>query len=66
MSKIAKLILKHLHATLLIFTALAASPSFAQLNAKYLTQYTELDGLPGIRVSCIVTDLQGSTRLNDV
>jgi hypothetical protein len=47
------------HASILIIASLIAYPSAAQLNAKYLTQYTELDGLPGVRVSNIVTDWQG-------
>ena len=59
MSRIAKLIFMHFHAALPIFTALIVTPSLAQLNAKYLTQHTELDSLPGIRVSNLVADRQG-------
>ena len=47
------------HAAILVIATLISCPSVAQLKAKYLTQYTELDGLPGVRVSNIVTDRLG-------
>jgi len=58
MRNIVRQALSHGRAILLVIATLIASTSVAQLNGKYLTQYTELDGLPGVRVSNIVTNRQ--------
>src|SRR5215475_3490285 len=38
---------------------LASAPSFAQLNSGNLTQFTEEDGLRGVRVSRVLVDRHG-------
>ena len=66
MSKIAKLILMHFHAALLIFTALIGTPSLAQLKPGSLSQFTEQDGLPGIQVNSLLQDKFGYMWLGTI
>ena len=54
MSKIAKLILKHLHAALLIFTALIGTPTLAQLTPGNFTHFTEQNGLTGSQLNRVI------------
>ncbi len=46
-------------AATLYLTALLNTTAFAQLDSRYLTQYTELDGVPGAQVSAILPDRHG-------
>ncbi len=59
MNKPYRPIQQHLVTAMVGLLLLINSASFAQLNPKYLTQYTELDGVPGVQVNSIVTDRLG-------
>ena len=50
---------KYRYFIMLALTLLLNAAAFAQLNSRYLTQYTELDGVPGAQVNKVLPDRLG-------